>query len=232
MRTRRSCCWCAIRPTSRSRSTTSGATACGPTRRPSTPIRSTARRSAIAEFVAEREAGLAKVIDFMNRWARRDAAAPAPPGGALRGPARPPGGRRWPSILAFMGTPGEPDEIAEAVAFASFENMQRMEQRRTFWLSGGRMVARDRSNPQLVQGAPRQGRRLARPFHRGRGRAHRAADRARARAGVRLPGRDRARPRRQRLSCRRAQRRRLRARRVPAMHDDRNQLPRRSGTWP
>jgi hypothetical protein len=51
-------------------------------------------------------------------------------------------------ILAFMGTPGAPVEIAEAVAFASFENMQKMEQRQTFWLSGGRMVARDRSNPQ------------------------------------------------------------------------------------
>jgi hypothetical protein len=100
----------------------------------------------IAEFVAEREAGLAKVIDFMNRWAEamprlehlmvlRYEDLRARPEATLAG------------LLAFMGTPGESAEIAEAVAFASFENMQKMEQRRTFWLSGGRMVARDRNNP-------------------------------------------------------------------------------------
>jgi hypothetical protein len=101
---------------------------------------------AIGEFVALRAAGLAKVIDFMNRWA--DA---MPRLGSLLVVryedlrARPEA--TLAEILAFMGTPGEPAEIAEAVAFASFENMQKMEQRRTFWLSGGRMVARDRNNP-------------------------------------------------------------------------------------
>jgi hypothetical protein len=100
----------------------------------------------LAEFVAEREAGLAKVIDFMNRWADamprlrhllmvRYEDLSARPEGTLA------------EILTFIGTPGKPEEIAAAVAFASFENMQRMEQRRTFWLSGGRMVARDRNNP-------------------------------------------------------------------------------------
>jgi hypothetical protein len=101
---------------------------------------------AIGEFVAERAAGLRKVIEFMNRWAEA-----MPRLGSvlvvryedLR--ARPEA--TLAELLAFMGTPGEPAEIAEAVAFASFENMQRMEQRRTFWLSGGRMVARDRNNP-------------------------------------------------------------------------------------
>ncbi len=102
---------------------------------------------AIAEFVTARAAGLDKVIAFMNGWA---AAMPrlahllivryedlkARPEQTLAG------------LLAFIGTPGEPAEIAAAVAFASFENMQKMEQRQTFWLSGGRMVAKDRSNPQ------------------------------------------------------------------------------------
>jgi hypothetical protein len=100
----------------------------------------------IAEFVAEREAGLAKVIDFMNRWA--DAMPRLRQLMVLRYEdlrARPEA--TLAELLAFMGTPGEPAEIAEAVAFASFENMQKMEQRRTFWLSGGRMVARDRTNP-------------------------------------------------------------------------------------
>jgi hypothetical protein len=100
----------------------------------------------IAEFVAERDAGLAKVMDFMNRWA--DAMPRIPHLMVLRYEdlrARPEA--TLADLLAFMGTPGEPAEIAEAVAFASFENMQKMEQRRTFWLSGGRMVARDRNNP-------------------------------------------------------------------------------------
>ncbi len=51
-------------------------------------------------------------------------------------------------ILAFMGTPGTADEVREAVAFASFENMRKMEANSTFWLSGGRMRPRDRQNPQ------------------------------------------------------------------------------------
>jgi hypothetical protein len=100
----------------------------------------------IAEFVAERDAGLAKVMDFMNRWA--DAMPRIPHLMVLSYEdlrARPEA--TLADLLAFMGTPGEPAEIAEAVAFASFENMQKMEQRRTFWLSGGRMVARDRNNP-------------------------------------------------------------------------------------
>jgi hypothetical protein len=101
----------------------------------------------IAEFVAEREAGLKKVIEFMNGWASEMPRLPnllvvryedlqAQPEQTLAG------------LLAFMGTPGTPAEIAEAVAFASFENMRKMEQKQTFWLSGGRMVAKDRSNPQ------------------------------------------------------------------------------------
>jgi len=100
----------------------------------------------IAEFVAERQAGLRKVIDFMNGWAREMPRLPdllvvryedlrARPEQTLAG------------LLAFMGTPGTPAEVQEAVAFASFDNMQKMEQKRTFWLSGGRMVPKDRSNP-------------------------------------------------------------------------------------
>lgn len=99
------------------------------------------------EFVARRDAGLAKVIDFMNGWARemprledlllvRYEDMRAHPEAALR------------EILEFIGTPGTEEEIREAIAFASFENMRRLEQKRTFWLSGGRLVPRDRSNPE------------------------------------------------------------------------------------
>jgi hypothetical protein len=100
----------------------------------------------IAEFVTERPAGLRKVIDFMNDWARE---LPRLPDllmvryEDLRARPEP----TLAAILAFIGTPGTADEIHDAVAFGSFENMQRMEARRTFWLSG-RMRPRDRNNPQ------------------------------------------------------------------------------------
>ena len=100
----------------------------------------------IFDFVARREAGLQKVIDFMNGWAReferledvlvvRYEDLRAQPEATLAG------------VAEFIGTPGTPAEIRDAVEFASVENMRKMEQRRVFWLSGGRMVAKDRNDP-------------------------------------------------------------------------------------
>jgi Sulfotransferase domain len=101
----------------------------------------------VFDFVARREAGLRKVVDFMNGWAEemprlesvlvvRYEDMRARPEATLG------------EILAFIGTPGSEPQVREAVAFASFENMRRLEQKRTFWLSGGRMVPKDRGNPE------------------------------------------------------------------------------------
>lgn len=98
------------------------------------------------DFVANHEAGLAKVIDFMNGWAQemprmkhllvvRYEDMRAHPDDILG------------EMLAFIGTPATPEQVREAVNFASIDNMRRMEQRKAFWLSGGRMVPKDRSNP-------------------------------------------------------------------------------------
>jgi hypothetical protein len=92
------------------------------------------------------DAGLPKVIDFMNLWAKE---APkikdfmvvryedlrARPEETLQ------------ALLEFLGTPASAAQIADAVTFASYDNMKRMEQQRVFWLSGGRLVPKDRSNP-------------------------------------------------------------------------------------
>jgi hypothetical protein len=97
------------------------------------------------DFVMRPNAGLPKVIEFMNGWARelprlkhllvvRYEDMRADPEGALR------------RIVEFIGTPGTAEEIAEAVNFASIENMRALEQKRVFWLSGGRMLAKDRNN--------------------------------------------------------------------------------------
>jgi hypothetical protein len=98
------------------------------------------------DFVAKHEAGLKKIIDFMNLWAEekprikdllvvRYEDMRARPEETLAG------------IVAFLGTPGTPEEVQQAVEYASFENMRRLEERRVFWLAGGRMVPKDRANP-------------------------------------------------------------------------------------
>ncbi|MGD2074880.1 MAG: sulfotransferase domain-containing protein [Gammaproteobacteria bacterium] len=102
--------------------------------------------TSVYDFVMDPDAGLPKIIDYLNLWAAesskigsllivryedlRDDTA-----GALQ------------RIVDFIGTPGTESEIREAVRFASIENMRRMEERKTFWLSGNRMVAKDRRNP-------------------------------------------------------------------------------------
>jgi Sulfotransferase domain len=92
------------------------------------------------------DAGLSKVIDFMNLWARE---APkikdfmvvryedlrARPEETLQ------------RLLEFLGARATEAQIADAVRFASYDNMKQMEQQRVFWLSGGRLVPKDRSNP-------------------------------------------------------------------------------------
>jgi len=100
----------------------------------------------VYDFVMDPRAGLAKVIGFMNLWARE-----MPRMRALL-PVRYEDLRSDPAaalakVMDFVGTPGTPEEIAEAVAFASVENMRQMESRRTFWLSGSRMTTRDKDNP-------------------------------------------------------------------------------------
>jgi hypothetical protein len=98
------------------------------------------------DFVMDQDAGLPKVIDFMNLWASEQS--------RLKGffllryeDLRSQPEATLEKLLEFMGTPGTPEEIREAVEFSSYENMKKMEQKKTFWLSGGRMVPKDRNNP-------------------------------------------------------------------------------------
>jgi len=98
------------------------------------------------DFVMGERGGLPRIVGFMNDWAAESGRLPAlhvvryedlraRPEETLGG------------ILDFLGTPASDAELKEAVGFASFDNMRRMEEKRTFWLSGGRMVPKDRSNP-------------------------------------------------------------------------------------
>jgi hypothetical protein len=100
----------------------------------------------IYDFLMDPDAGLTKIIDYLNLWARE--------AGKIKDllivryeDMRSNTGEVLEKIVTFLGTPGEQDQIQEAVRFASVENMRNMETKRTFWLSGSRMVAKDKSNP-------------------------------------------------------------------------------------
>lgn len=100
----------------------------------------------ILDFVMRPQSGLEKVIDFMNLWAseaehikalhllRYEDMRKAPEDTLAR-------------VLDFLGTPGTPEQIREAVAFASVDNMRKLETKRVFWLSGTRMTPKDRNDP-------------------------------------------------------------------------------------
>jgi hypothetical protein len=53
------------------------------------------------------------------------------------------------SILEFTGTPGSPEQVADAVEFAAFENLKKMEEKKSFsvWSTGWRLVPGDKKNP-------------------------------------------------------------------------------------
>ena len=100
---------------------------------------------AIYDFIMH-PSGLPKIIDYLNLWAReaekvgnllivRYEDLRSDTEGSLS------------RVVKFIGTPGNDEEIREAVEFASIENMRKMEEKRTFWLSGSRMVPKDRKNP-------------------------------------------------------------------------------------
>jgi hypothetical protein len=98
------------------------------------------------DFIMMPSCGLPKIIDFMNGWAReldhfrnlmviRYEDLRADPKEMLK------------RVLEFIGTPATEKELQEAVQFASVDNMRALEQKRVFWLSGRRMLAKDRGNP-------------------------------------------------------------------------------------
>jgi hypothetical protein len=98
------------------------------------------------DFVMKSDTGLSWVIGFLELWAQEAANMDdffllryedlkAKPVETLE------------KLVKFMAAPASDAHIQAAVEFSSYENMKKMEEKRTFWLSGGRMVPKDRSNP-------------------------------------------------------------------------------------
>ncbi len=99
------------------------------------------------DFVLDAEVGVPRIVDYFNGWARampelgdvlvvRYEDMRVNPADAL---AR---------ILEFTGNPATPAQVREAVDFASYDNMKKMEQERFFRGSGARVKPGDRDNPQ------------------------------------------------------------------------------------
>jgi hypothetical protein len=100
----------------------------------------------VQDFVLNHEAGLPKVIGFMNAWARELPNVKA--AHVLRyEDLRADTAGELGKVLRFMGQEPTDAELADCVAFASVENMRKLEEGRVFWLAGSRMRAKDAQNP-------------------------------------------------------------------------------------
>lgn len=98
------------------------------------------------DFVMRDSSGLPKILRFMNAWAEelpqmkealvvRYEDMRADPHATL---AR---------VVRFLGCPDDDTAVKDAVEYASVENMRKLETKKTFWLAGSRMKAKDQSNP-------------------------------------------------------------------------------------
>ena len=99
------------------------------------------------DFVLDKEAGVPRIVDYFKGWARaipelRDVLVVryedmrADPGAVL---AR---------IMKFTGTAVSEEQVREAVEFAAYDNMKKMEQDKFFKGSGARVKPGDKDNPQ------------------------------------------------------------------------------------
>ena len=100
----------------------------------------------IFDFVVNHPAGLDKVITFMNLWAaERDKISSFH---LLRyEDLREDPQQVMEKLVEFMGIDVVSSEVGAAVEYGAYENMKKMEEKQSFRLSGGRMMPKDRDNP-------------------------------------------------------------------------------------
>ncbi|MFK7974699.1 MAG: sulfotransferase domain-containing protein [Halioglobus sp.] len=99
------------------------------------------------QFVLDKEAGVPRIVDYFNGWARaipelkdvlvvRYEDMRTEPGEVLA------------KIMAFTDADITPEQVKEAVDFAAYENMKKMEEDKFFKGSGARVKPGDKNNPQ------------------------------------------------------------------------------------
>ena len=98
------------------------------------------------DFVMQEFGGLSTVVDFLNLWLQEAEAV----GDVLvvrYEDLRADTAGELTRVLSFMGQAPGAEEAAEAVRFASIENMRNMEQKNVFWLAGRCMTPGDKNEP-------------------------------------------------------------------------------------
>jgi hypothetical protein len=99
----------------------------------------------LQDFVLRHPAGLERVVSFTNDWARELPEM----GGVLLvryEDLRRDTARELRRILNFIGEEPTDAELAEAVSFASIENMRALEEKKAFWFSGSVLKPAVRGN--------------------------------------------------------------------------------------
>jgi hypothetical protein len=102
---------------------------------------------ALWDFVRDREAGVPRIVDFFNGWSRAMASLDDILVVRYEDMRAQPE-RELARILEFTGTAVDPEQVREAVAFAAYDNMKRLEQERFFRGSGARVKPGDQTNPE------------------------------------------------------------------------------------
>ena len=100
----------------------------------------------VFEFVMQHDAGLSRVVEFFNLWARelpRVRASHLVRYEDLRAHTE----ESLSKVLEFLGTPAKPEEVSEAVEYTAVEKMRKLEQSESSGASGKRLVAGDAGNP-------------------------------------------------------------------------------------
>jgi Sulfotransferase domain len=98
------------------------------------------------QFVLDKDAGVPRIVDYFNGWAEaipelkdvliiRYEDMRTEPFDVLS------------KILAFTGTDVSPEQVSEAVDFAAYDNMKKMEREGFFKGTGARVKAADKDNP-------------------------------------------------------------------------------------
>ncbi len=98
------------------------------------------------DFVVDPNAGLPAILDFLEIWQRelpsvRDSVI------IRYEDMRADPGRELGRVLDFFELATTPQQLEEAVAFASYDNMKRLEQQQVFRTHGQRLVPGNRENP-------------------------------------------------------------------------------------
>jgi len=99
------------------------------------------------DFVLDKEAGVPRIVEYFNGWAQaipelkdvlvvRYEDMRTDPGVVLA------------KIMEFTGTAVTAEQVREAVDFAAYDNMKKMEQDKFFKGSGARVKPGDKDNPQ------------------------------------------------------------------------------------